>query len=328
MTETAPFKEKILSDDAGFEAVALEIFRYQAACNPVYQKFLHLLKIAPGAVKDISQIPFMPVSTFKTHEVLCNGVVAEEVFTSSGTTGRETSRHYVAALSFYKKVFMKAFQHFYGDIKNYCVLCLLPSYLERPGSSLVYMCKELIRESGHGESGFFLHEYEKLAKLLVQLQNKKQQVLLLGVSFALLDFAEQFPMDLSGVTIMETGGMKGRRKEMIREDLHGILKDNFRVGAIHSEYGMTELLSQAYSKGNGIFQCPPWMRIVIRDVHDPLGQNLVSKTGAVNIIDLANVDSCAFISTHDLGKVYADGRFEILGRFDNSDLRGCNLMVA
>ena len=252
----------------------------------------------------------------------------EIVFTSSGTTGSEQSKHCVSDVSIYIESFLKGFRHFYGSVKDYCILALLPSYMEREGSSLIYMCGELIKQSAHPDSGFYLYEHEKLIDKLKDLQTKKQKTILIGVSFALLELARENHLDLSEIIIMETGGMKGREKEMPRAELHEILKKSFTLKSVHSEYGMTELLSQAYSKGDGIFKCPPWMKVLISDIHDPFSILDHSKTGTINIIDLANINSCSFIATSDLGKSYPNGSFEVLGRLDNSDLRGCNLLMS
>lgn len=308
-----------------FDAAALETFRFQYAHNPVYREFCDTLNKTSSTVKAVGDVPFLPVELFKTHHVYASEKTPEVVFTSSGTTGMITSRHAVADVSLYEESFRRAFEIFYGDIREWTVLALLPSYLEREGSSLVYMADALIKASQHSDSGFYLHDYAKLSEKLRALKGKK--VLLLGVTYALLDLAEQFPQPLENVVIMETGGMKGKRKEMVREEVHAILKNAFHVSAIHSEYGMTELLSQAYSKGDGIFNCPPWMKIIVREMNDPFSVAENGKTGGVNIIDLANRYSCSFLATSDLGKKYPDGSFEILGRFDFSDVRGCNLMV-
>ena len=251
----------------------------------------------------------------------------EITFTSSGTTGMITSSHYISDVSWYTESFRKAFQLFYGDIQNYTLLALLPSYLEREGSSLIYMTDDLIRQSCNPDSGFFLYNHDELYQLLKKQQQMQKPTLLIGVTFALLDFIENYNLNFPELIVMETGGMKGRRKEMIREELHAQLCKGFGVGAIHSEYGMTELLSQAYSKGKGIFNCPPWMKIITRDTNDPMSRLGHDKTGGINVIDLANSNSCSFIATQDLGRVYADSSFEVLGRFDNSDIRGCNLLV-
>jgi hypothetical protein len=275
----------------------------------------------------LEDIPFLPISFFKTKDVVSGVPVIKTIFTSSGTTGGEASKHFVSDLELYERSFRNGFEKFYGPIDAYCILALLPSYLEREGSSLIYMVNDLIKKSGHSSSGFYLNDLNGLRKTLLTLQKQQQQILLIGVSFALLDMVEAQPMDLQNAIIMETGGMKGRRKELIREELHSLLKNGFGVDKIHSEYGMTELLSQAYSKGDGVFETPPWMKVMIRDTEDPFTYLTEGKTGGLNIIDLANVNSCAFIATQDLGKVYLNNTFEVLGRFDHSDIRGCNLMV-
>lgn len=310
-----------------FEALALDIFRFQFDNNAVYRSFCDLLYKHPADVKHIKDIPFLPIQFFKTHQVLSSNKTIEKTFTSSGTTGSITSKHHVVDVKLYEESYNKGFTHFYGNIEDYVVLALLPSYLERDGSSLIYMANDLITKSKRSESGFYLNNYNDLIKTLHDLEHKKQKTLLIGVSFALLDLAENHQLSLKHTVIMETGGMKGRRKEIIRQELHDILKKGFGVEHIHSEYGMTELLSQAYSKGNGIFQCPPWMKILTRDTEDALTIQPSNKTGGINIIDLANINSCAFIATQDLGKVYKNNTFEIIGRFDNSDIRGCNLMA-
>jgi phenylacetate-coenzyme A ligase PaaK-like adenylate-forming protein len=283
---------------------------------------------SPETVTTIHDIPFLPIEFFKQQTIYSFSQEPEIIFTSSGTTGSITSRHPVAKLSLYQESFLRAFRHFYGDEKEWTILALLPSYLEREGSSLVVMADELIRRSKHEESGFYLRNYSELAQQLTALsQQPERKVLLLGVTYALLDLAEQFPQPLQHIVVMETGGMKGKRKEMVREELHHTLKTAFNIPAIHSEYGMTELLSQVYSKGNGIFETPPWMRILIREMNDPLTYVEQGKTGGINIIDLANKYSCSFLATSDLGKQHNQNQFEILGRFDFSDVRGCNLMV-
>jgi len=269
----------------------------------------------------------MPVEFFKTHKISSNQLPGQIVFSSSSTSGKGESLHYVADLNIYQKSFEKAFELFYGDIKEYCFIALLPSYLERQGSSLIMMCDELIKKSAHPLSGFYLNEYDKLAEVLNQLKEKKQKTILLGVTFALLDFAAKYPIDLPGLIIMETGGMKGRGKELTRNEMHKILRGSFGVNAIHSEYGMTELLSQAYAKADGIFECPSWMKIIISDINDPFRIRQTGQSGIINIIDLANIYSCCFIQTSDIGKLRDEGRFEVLGRLDNSDLRGCSLLA-
>lgn len=310
-----------------FEDLALKIFKFQFENNVVYRSFCDLLYKHPADIKDISDIPFLPIQFFKTHQVITSKGEPEKIFTSSGTTGSITSKHYITDLKLYEESYLKGFHHFYGSVEDYVVLALLPSYLERDGSSLVYMVNDLIKKSNQAESGFYLNNLDDLAKTLIQLEAKKQKTLLIGVSFALLDLVEQFKLNLKHTIVMETGGMKGKRKEIIRQELHQILQTGFGVSQIHSEYGMTELLSQAYSKGNGIFMCPPWMKLLTRDPEDALTLQHAYKTGGINVIDLANINSCSFIATQDLGKVQTDGSFEIIGRFDNSDIRGCNLMA-
>ena len=310
-----------------FHKTAMKVFRLQFQHNEVYQKYCLLLKKSPENVKHLTEIPFLPIDFFKSKDILSSIDAVQTTFTSSGTTGMITSKHHVTDLGFYEASFRSAFSKFYGNIEDYAVLALLPSYLEREGSSLIYMAKDFIEGSNHPDSGFYLHNYYELAKKLVELDNSGQNVLLIGVTYALLDLIELQKFNLNNTIIMETGGMKGKRKELIREELHTILADGFGVEKIHSEYGMTELLSQAYSFGDGIFECPPWMDILIRDTEDPLTIIGEDKTGGINVIDLANINSCSFIATQDLGKKYSNFSFEVLGRFDNSDIRGCNLMV-
>lgn len=310
-----------------FTNTALQVFKHQFANNKVYRSFCDLIYVHPSDVHTVDQIPFLPIQFFKTREVLSSADEIQETFTSSGTTGSTTSKHLVTDLSWYETSYLKGFEHFYGNIEDYVVLALLPNYLERKGSSLIYMVDDLIKRSQHPESGFYLNNLDELAQKLKFLDTQGKKVLLIGVSFALLDLIEQYEFNLSNTIIMETGGMKGRRKELIRNELHTILSNGFGVQNIHSEYGMTELLSQGYSKGNGIFNCPPWMQILTRDTEDALTILSKGKSGGINVIDLANYNSCSFIATQDLGKVYQDNSFEIIGRFDNSDIRGCNLMV-
>ena len=310
-----------------FNNVALNIFKHQFKNNKVYRSFCDLLYIHPSDVQTIEQIPFLPIQFFKTRKVVSSQDEIQETFSSSGTTGSITSKHLVTDLSWYETSYLKGFEYFYGNIKDYTVLALLPNYLERKGSSLIYMVDDLIKRSKQPESGFYLNNLSELAKKLKELDKKGKKILLIGVSFALLDLVEQYDFELNNTIIMETGGMKGRRKELIRNELHQILEKGFGVNEIHSEYGMTELLSQGYSKGNGIFNCPPWMQILTRDTEDPLTTLPKGTSGGINVIDLANYNSCSFIATQDLGKVYSDHSFEIIGRFDNSDIRGCNLMV-
>ena len=312
---------------ADFEKVSLSVFRYQAANNLVYKKFLSFLNIDINSVKSTKEIPFLPIQFFKSHKIISSTDNINQIFSSSGTTGTITSKHYVTDVSLYEKSYLSAFEHFYGKISNYTVLALLPSYLERSDSSLVYMVNDLIIKSQNTKSGFYLNNLTELKNTLLELEADHEKTLLIGVSYALLDLIEQHKFNLKNTSIMETGGMKGRRKELIRDELHKELKKGFRVDTIHSEYGMTELLSQAYSKGDGIFKTPPWMKILIRDTEDALTILHHQKTGGINVIDLANINSCSFIATQDLGKTFADGSFEVLGRFDNSDIRGCNLLI-
>lgn len=316
-----------IREEKDFNDLAIEVFRFQAAYNPVYREFIGLLRIDPQKISDIASIPFLPVGFFKDHEIISgkqDGL--RKVFSSSGTTGAVPSYHYVSDLSLYEESFNGSFRFFYGDPDRYRFLALLPGYLEREGSSLVYMMDHLVRKTVKNGSGFFLHDFKALES---ELSDPHENIgtVLFGASFALLDFSETHAVDLSKVIIMETGGMKGRRDEMIREELHAILCRRFNARSIHSEYGMTELLSQAYSSGKGIFRCPPWMKILIRDTNDPLEIIPPGHSGGINIIDLANLYSCSFIATQDLGKLYPDGSFEVLGRFDDSDIRGCNLLV-
>ena len=310
-----------------FNALALSVFRHQFENNKVYRSFCDLLYVHPSNVNTIEDIPFLPIQFFKSHNIVSSNTKVEKVFTSSGTTGSLVSKHHITDLSLYKSSFKTGFQHFYGCIDDYVILALLPSYLEREGSSLVYMVNDMIEQSNHPKSGFYLDNFDELAKTLNVLDSENEKVLLIGVSFALLDLIEKHQFELKNTIVMETGGMKGRRKELIREELHNKLKSGFGINHIHSEYGMTELLSQAYSKGNCNFNTPPWMKVLIRDTVDAFSLQHYNKTGGINIIDLANINSCAFIATQDLGKLNDDGSFEILGRFDNSDIRGCNLMV-
>ncbi len=359
------WNDKIFGVQAGdFEALALDIYRYQAAENPVYRDFCAALRVDPLQVRRLEQIPFLPIRFFKTHRVQTGTGEARQIFESSGTTGMVTSRHYVTDTALYEMSFEKSFEQFYGPVKDWRIIGLLPSYLERGNSSLVYMTDRLIKESSDPKSGFYLHESDQLAALLKEGEAAGKKTLLIGVTFALLDFAEQYPMALKHTVIMETGGMKGRRVEMTRPEVHDILMKAFGVPAIHSEYGMTELLSQAWSRGEGLFECPAWMKIVIRDEEDPLSVKVTGKreevrdnrekvtgnreevrdnrekvtdkreevrgeyiSGAINVIDLANVNSCSFIATDDAGRLYANGSFEVLGRMDGSDMRGCSLLV-
>ena len=318
-----------ISDRNTFRASVLEVFHFQARHTPVYRDYLAALRIDPASVKEIEEIPFLPIEFFKSHAVIEEGLEAEVVFESSGTTGTTPSRHHVADAGLYRESFLRSFYSFYGSPEELCILALLPSYLEREASSLVYMMDHLIRWSKHPDSGFYLDHLDELSAILQKRNNDQQATLLVGVSFALLDLAEQHPMEFwSNIKLMETGGMKGRRKEMVRGELHEQLRSAFGLETIHSEYGMTELLSQAYSGSEGRFRCPPWMRILVRDPNDPLSLVTDGQSGGLNIIDLANLHSCSFIATGDLGKVYMDGSFEVLGRYDHSDIRGCNLLVS
>ena len=310
-----------------FNDIALDIFRFQAKNNLIYQDYLKHINISSEKIQKIEDIPFLPISFFKTHRLISTHKKEEIIFTSSGTTGLNPSKHYVSDLTLYEQSFKIGFELIYGDIEQYCILALLPSYLEREGSSLIYMSQKLIQWSQHPQSGFYLNNYKTLKETLDQLEEENQKVILIGVSYALLDFLDLYHFKLKNTIIIETGGMKGHRKEMIKEEFYQILKSGFGLQAIHSEYGMTELLSQAYAQNDGVFSTPPWMKILIRDINDPFCLVPSKQTGGINIIDLANINSCSFIATQDLGKTYNNGSFSVLGRFDNSDIRGCNLMV-
>lgn len=316
-----------IESDSDFNAVALDVFRFQAMYNPVYAQYVRHLNVQIDAITHYSHIPFLPIQFFKTQEVIVSDQQPVLTFHSSGTTGLQTSRHGVPDLSWYERSFRKTFELFYGDIADTAILALLPSYLEREGSSLIYMVDDLIRHSQQSETNYFLYDHRQLQETLQKLQRKGSKTILIGVTYALLDFVEQYTIDFPELIVMETGGMKGKRKEMVREELHTKLKTGFGVDNIHSEYGMTELLSQGYSYGKGVFQSPPWMKILLRDTNDPLSLLNKDKTGAINVIDLANYYSCSFIATQDLGKYEEAGGFEILGRFDHADIRGCNLLV-
>mgnify|MGYP002640524636 CR=1 FL=1 len=311
-----------------FEKLSLQIFQKQYHQIRVYRSFVDALNVNPEQVNKLEDIPFMPIEFFKDYKVLAEKEEVELVFKSSGTTGMQRSQHFVKSARVYEESFIKGFEYFYGPITDYVLLALLPSYLENGDSSLVYMADHLIKLSKNEDSGFYLNDYSKIVEKLHLLKNGKKKVMLLGVSYALLDLVELERFDFPNLTIMETGGMKGRRKEMVREELHEFIGKGFGVEKIHSEYGMTELLSQAYSKGDGVFNCPPWMKIMIRDVNDPLSLLEEGKSGAINIIDLANIHSVSFLATKDLGKISAPNSFQILGRFDSSDIRGCNLLIA
>ncbi len=315
-----------------FVELVLKVFEFQAVNNPVYADYLRFLRVDFRDVNSIDKIPFLPIEFFKTHRIITRYYDLPDDrflrFRSSGTTGMTRSTHYIYIPELYEKAFLSAFEMFYGSVKDYVILALLPSYLERGDSSLVYMVNRLIDLSASDDSGFYLYNHEDLYQKLLLLRDSGKKTVLFGVSFALLDFAEKYTLDFPDLIVIETGGMKGRKKEMVRDELHGILKEAFGVPAIHSEYGMTELLSQAYSHGEGRFFSPPWMQVIIRDMNDPFEFLPSGRSGGINIIDLANVYSCAFIETKDIGRVNKDGSFEVLGRFDNSDLRGCNLMIA
>jgi len=311
-----------------FESLALEMFRFQYENNTVYHEYVNTLKRNVDAIKTIEAIPFLPISFFKTHKVVTIEKTPQKIFESSGTTGDVTSKHYVYDLALYEASFMQCFGHFFGNISDYCILGLLPSYLERNNSSLVYMVNHLMEQSQHAESRFYLNEYDLLQQVMLQLEEKQQRYILFGVTFALLDFSKKFPVNISCGTIVETGGMKGRGKELIRAELHEILQERFNTENISSEYGMTELLSQGYMQQNHSFHTPPWMKVLIRDIYNPFGYAEANQSGAINVIDLANIYSCSFIETADIGKLNVDNSFEVLGRIDSSEVRGCNLLVA
>jgi hypothetical protein len=323
--------QKVFAANAeNFNKLALDIFSFQYHNNTVYNKYCRTLNVTPEDVTNITQIPFLPISFFKTHSIVTTHFEPQAIFESSGTTQTINSKHLVKSLALYQDSFIKTFELFYGVPQNWCIIGLLPSYLERKNSSLVVMVDQLVKQSNHPDSGFYLYDVEKLKTVLCELESNKQQTLLIGVTFALLDFAEQFPMPLQYTTIMETGGMKGRREEMTRQQVHNIFSTAFKTENIHSEYGMTELLSQAYSTGNGIFTTAPWMKVLIREEDDPFAVHEAGKKtmrGAINIIDLANIYSCSFIATEDAGILHTNGSFEVIGRLDNTDVRGCSLMA-
>lgn len=316
-----------ISNEVEFNCLALSAFEFQYHNNSVYKSFVNSLKTEISAIKNYRDIPFLPIELFKTHEVLSGQKTSNSViFTSSSTTSQKPSQHIVTDISLYEKSFLKGFELFYGKPQEFTILALLPGYLEREGSSLVYMFNKLIALSKNEDSGFFLSNYDTLKQVITKLNISQKKTLLIGVTYSLLDLADQNVALGDNFIVMETGGMKGRRREMVKEELHAILKNKLHVKTIHSEYGMTELLSQAYSKGDGMFECPPWMKILIRDTDDPLSLVRENKTGGINVIDLANINSCSFIATQDLGRA-GSNLFEVMGRFDNSDIRGCNLMV-
>lgn len=321
------FVEEIFNihSEQEFVKICLQIYELQMDNNPIYSAYSQI--ILKGEIpKKLEEIPFLPIEFFKTEQIICVTQKIEEIFLSSGTKGNQ-SKHLVSDLSIYENSFQNAFQLFYGDITDYCILSLLPNYREREGSSLIYMVDDLIKRSKHPKSGFYLNNYKEVSETILELERNGQKTLLIGVSYALLDLAKDYPMNLENTIIMETGGTKGKRKELLKEELHKILKEAFSLDSIHSEYGMTELLSQSYSEGDNIFKTPPWKKVLIRDVNDPLTILGKNRSGGINIIDLANIYSCPFIATQDLGRLHEDGSFSVLGRFDNSDLRGCNLLM-
>ncbi len=329
LQDVTVLKEKIKNINHGdLEPLIMEVFQYQYKSNPFYKAYVDLVRKRKGEVREPNEIPFLPITFFKNYVIKSGKWDEERCFESSGTTSSTTSKHFISSLEWYFQISQRNFEAFYGDIREYCILALLPSYLERSNSSLVYMAKRFIELSRYSESGFFLYDFNKLFEKLRSLKEKKIPTIVLGVSFALLDFAEKYPYDFNEVIFMETGGMKGRRKELIREELHHILKGAFSVECIHSEYGMTELQSQAYSKEAGLFQCGPTMKVFCREINDPFSTQKAGNTGLLNVIDFANIDTCCFIATDDLGRVYESGAFEVLGRLDGSDIRGCNLMVS
>lgn len=323
---TYKFVNKIFDNQISFEEKALELFQYQYKYNTLYAAWCNALHINAAAVKQIQEVPFLPISFFKSHIIQTGEFIPEIIFESSGTTQTVSSRHYIRDIDLYKESFRRGFHFQYGDITDYCILALLPSYLERKNSSLVFMTDDLIKQSGHPKSGYYLYNFDELKDTLEFLEASKQKTILIGVSFALIDFAEKHRMHLQHTIIMETGGMKGRKKEITRYELHAFLQEKLGVEHIHSEYGMTELLSQAYSIGDGIYRPSSSMKILIRDDEDPLSVSL-SGSGVLNVIDLANVHSCAFIATEDVGTVHANGSFDVKGRLDASDIRGCSLLV-
>ena len=323
------FRNRIFEplNEGDFNAIALDIFNFQYVSNEIYKRYADAIGVVPVKVSHYSQIPFLPVSFFKTHRVVSGLSSPEKVFLSSGTSGMERSRHSILDLSVYDESLVKGFEAFYGPVETYTVFALTPDTVQNPDSSLIYMISKWILKSRSKVSGFYPDRPELLARLLAECQSSGERTLLIGLSYALIDFAEQFPLAIPGIVVMETGGMKGKRKEMIREELHAFLSERFRCRNIQSEYGMTELLSQAYAKENGHFKTPPWMKVLVRDTNDPFSLLPAGKTGGINIIDLANFNSCSFLALQDLGKINNDGTFEVLGRFDFSDLRGCNLMI-
>jgi hypothetical protein len=330
MTSAPPLEDRIFAltehNDVAFDRLALELFRFHAAENETYGTFIRHLGVQVDDVRTVDRIPFLPIELFKRHIIGVFNAPPDAVFVSSGTTNSERSHHHVAHLSVYDRSLSACFRLFFGNPKDYCILALLPSYIERSNASLVHMARRLIEQSGHPDNGFYLDRLTTLSKLLQKNSSKGQRTLLIGVTFALLDLAERHPSLLANCTVIETGGMKGRRREMLREEVHEVLCKAFGQQSIASEYGMTELLSQAWSLGEGLFRTPPWMRVMVRESHDPL-TNANRGRGALNVIDLANLHSCPFIATQDLGEVHRDGSFTVLGRMDQAEMRGCNLMV-
>ena len=316
------------TSSSNFDEKALELFHFQSKENPIYKEFLYHLKVDPNTIHSINNIPFLPIEFFKYHNITCGNWKAEAIFTSSGTTGKETSKHEISSLQFYLDNTERIFTQLYNSPSEYVTIALLPSYLERSGSGLIAMCDHFIKKSHSNKSGFYLYNHEELYQQLLTLKEEKTPTLLIGVTFGLLDFIENYSLDFPELIVMETGGMKGRKEEITRDKVHSLLKKAFNSPTIHSEYGMTELQSQAYSKGNGLFDCPSWMKVLIRESDDPLSLAATGKSGGINVIDLANTDTCAFIATQDLGKLHPNNQFEVLGRFDHSDTRGCNLMVS
>lgn len=314
-----------INSESDFEELSLNLFDFQMKNNPIYAQYASLI-LKNKTPHNIFEIPFLPIDLFKKEQIICKGKAVKKIFLSSGTTG-EKSKHLVSDISLYKQSYIKTFQQFYGDIQGYCILALLPNYQEREGSSLIYMVDDLITKSQNPKSGFYLNNLTELSNTIKELENKGQKTILFGVTYALLDLAAQHQQHLKHTIIMETGGMKGKRKELLKEEIHQLLQEAFLTKDIHSEYGMTELLSQAYSKGKNIFKSPAWMKIIIRDVNDPLTIMGDNKKGGINVIDLANIYSCPFVATHDLGTTFEDGTFSVLGRFSNADLRGCNLLI-
>lgn len=328
MKDASKLEEKILSNNYNFDELALEIFSFQYQYNKIYRQFVEYSKIQVNAIETIHQIPFLPIQFFKTHQVFCGNQIPNFYFESSGTTQSINSKHYITSLKLYENAFLEGFKTFYGNIEDYCIIALLPNYLERNNSSLVYMFDYLIKQTQSAYSGFYLYDLEKLNQTIQLARTTHKKILMLGVTYALIDFAEQYPQDLSDIIIMETGGMKGRKKEMTRQEVHQILCSAFNSTAIHAEYGMSELLSQAYSKQDGVYTCYKSMQVLCRDTYNPKALLPYEERGLLNIIDLANVYSCSFIATQDVGIIHSNQTFEVLGRMDNSDIRGCNLMVS